>query len=164
MGKNKIGMILIISLLVILLVLFAVGFGFLYKAMTKANEGGEANLVIQKELPIEDITNFPIGEPIVTNLLKGPDKKSHLIKVNVSLGINTSKDVSKEANKFIPTLEVQKSVIKDIIVGICLSKTYEELDATDGRSVLKDEILLKLQETFETDLIVDVYIDEYFIQ
>ena len=164
MGKNKIGTILIISLLVVLLVLFAVGFGFLYKAMNRANEGGEANLVIQKELPIEDITNFPIGEPIVTNLLKGPDKKSHLIRISVSLGINTSKDVSKEANKFIPTLDLQKSVIKDTIVGICLSKTYEELDATDGRSVLKDEILLKLQEIFATDLIVDVYIDEYFIQ
>ncbi|WP_250278427.1 flagellar basal body-associated FliL family protein [[Clostridium] colinum] len=164
MGKNKVGMILIIVLLVILLVLFAVGFGFLYKAMNKANQGDEANVVVQQELKIEDITNFPIGDPIVTNLLEGPDKKTHVIKINVSLGINTSKDTAKDAEKLIPTLEAQKPVIKDTVIGICRSKTYEELNMTDARVVLKNEILLKLQEIFSTDLIVDVYVDEIFLQ
>ena len=55
MGKNKIGMILIIVLLVSLLILFAVGFTFLYKAMNKANEGGGNNIIVQQELSMEDI-------------------------------------------------------------------------------------------------------------
>lgn len=164
MGKNKIGMILIIVLLVSLLILFGVGFTFLYKAMNKANEGGSNNIIIQQELSIEDITSFPVGDPIVTNLLEGPDKKDHVVKINVNLGINTSKDTSKEAEKLIATLEAQKSVIKDIIIGVCRSKTYEELNMTDARAVFKDEILLKLQEVFATSLIVDVYIDEIFLQ
>lgn len=169
MGKNKsgnkIGMILIIVLLVALLVLFAVGFAFLYKAMNKANEGGETNVVVEQQLAIEDITNFPLGDVIVTNLLEGPDKKEHVIKLTVSsLGINNSKDTSKEAGKLIPTLEAQKPIIKDTIIGICRSKTYEELNMTDARVVLKNEILVKLKEIFSTDLIVDVYIDEIFVQ
>lgn len=164
MGKNKIGMILIIVLLVSLLILFAVGFTFLYKAMNKANEGGGNNIIVQQELSMEDIKNFSIGDPIVTNLLKGQDKKDHVVKIDVSLGINTSKDTSKEAEELIATLEEQKPVIKDIIIGVCRSKTYEELNVTDARVVFKDEILLKLQETFATNLIVDVYIGEIFLQ
>ncbi len=164
MGKNKIGMILIIVLLVSLLILFAVGFTFLYKAMNKANEGGGNNIIVQQELSMEDIKNFSIGDPIVTNLLKGQDKKDHVVKIDVSLGINTSKDTSKESKELIATLEEQKPVIKDIIIGVCRSKTYEELNVTDARVVFKDEILLKLQETFDTNLIVDVYIGEIFLQ
>ncbi len=164
MGKNKIGMILIIVLLVSLLILFAVGFTFLYKAMNKANEGGGNNIIVQQELSMEDIKNFSIGDPIVTNLLKGQDKKDHVVKIDVSLGINTSKDTSKESEELIATLEEQKPVIKDIIIGVCRSKTYEELNVTDARVVFKDEILLKLQETFATNLIVDVYIGEIFLQ
>lgn len=164
MGKNKIGMILIIVLLVSLLILFAVGFTFIYKAMNKANEGGGNNIIVQQELSMEDIKNFSIGDPIVTNLLKGQDKKDHVVKIDVSLGINTSKDTSKEAEELIATLEEQKPVIKDIIIGVCRSKTYEELNVTDARVVFKDEILLKLQETFATNLIVDVYIGEIFLQ
>ena len=164
MEKNKIGMILIIVLLVSLLILFAVGFTFLYKAMNKANEGGGNNIIVQQELSMEDIKNFSIGDPIVTNLLKGQDKKDHVVKIDVSLGINTSKDTSKESEELIATLEEQKPVIKDIIIGVCRSKTYEELNVTDARVVFKDEILLKLQETFATNLIVDVYIGEIFLQ
>ena len=164
MGKNKIGMILIIVLLVTLLVLFAVGFAFLYKAMSKANEGTENNITIEQTVPIEDIANFPVGDPIVTNLLEGPDKKEHVVKLSVSLGINAGKETAKDSEKLIATLEKQKPVIKDIIIGVCRSKTYEELKATDAQEVFKNEILLKLQETFATNLIVDVYIDEIFFQ
>lgn len=164
MGKNKIGMILIIVLLVTLLVLFAVGFAFLYKAMNKANEGPNSNITVEQIIPIEDIANFSVGDPIVTNLLEGPDKKEHVVKLSVNLGINASKETAKDAEKLMTTLETQKSVIKDIIIGVCRSKTYEELKTTDAQGVFKEEILLKAQETFATNLIVDVYIDEIFFQ
>ena len=162
--KNKMGMILIILLLVILLVLFAVGFAFLYKAMNKTNEGGEANVTTQQVLAIEDITPFSVGEPIVTNLLKGPDNKEHVIKISVNLGVNTSKEVAKDGEALLSTLETQRVVVKDTIVGICSNKTYEELSVSDARTLLKNEILVKMQEVFATDLIVDVYIDEMFTQ
>ncbi|WP_317367325.1 flagellar basal body-associated FliL family protein [uncultured Tyzzerella sp.] len=164
MGKNKMGMVLIIILLVALLVLFAVGFVFLYKAMNKANDGTDNKIVVEQMVSVEDIKTFPLGEPIITNLLEGPDKKEHVIKLSVNLGVNASKDNAKDAEKLLTTLDLQRTVIKDIVIGICWNKTYEELKSTDARSVLKDEILLKLKETFETNLIVDVYIDEILFQ
>lgn len=164
MSKNKMGMTLIILLLVVLLVLFAVGFGFLYKAMTKTNNDTDSNIVVEHTVPIGDITVFTLGETIITNLLKGPDQKEHVIKISVNLGINASKDTSKEATKLISTLELQKTVIKDTVIDICRNKTYEEMEMTNAEAVVKDEILASLQETFETNLIVDVYIDDFFIQ
>lgn len=164
MGKNKIAMILIIVLLVILLVLFAVGFAFLYKAMNKANDGSESNVQVEQTVPIEDIQNFAIGEPIITNLLEGPNKKEHIVKLSVSLGVNGSKSTAKEAEKLMTTLDTQRLVIKDAIIGVCRSKTYEELKSTDAQKIFKDEILLKLQEIFATNLIVDVYIDDILFQ
>lgn len=161
--KNKLGMILIIVLLVVLLILFAVGFTFLYKAMNKTEEAPVNEVVVEETLPLSDIINFPIGDPIITNLLEGPDQKRHVIKISVSLGINNSKKVSKETAKLTPVLEAQKPVIKDIIIGVCRSKTFEELNQTDARAVLKQEILLKLQEAFDTELIVEAYIDDIFI-
>ena len=68
MGKNKMGMVLIIILLVALLVLFAVGFAFLYKAMNKTNGGVDNQITVEQTVPMEDITTFSIGDPIVTNL------------------------------------------------------------------------------------------------
>lgn len=164
MGKNKMGMVLIIILLVALLVLFAVGFAFLYKAMNKTNGGVDNQITVEQTVPMEDITTFSIGDPIVTNLLKGPDGKDHVVKISVNLGINTSKKASKEAEKLLATLESQKTVVKDIILGVCRSKTYEELNETDARLVFKDEILLKIKEAFATNLIVDVYIDDILLQ
>lgn len=166
MGKNKTGVILIVVLLVALLVLFIFGFFALYKALNKANsDEPNASVVLSQEVPIEDITNFAVKEePIITNLLKGPDKKEHIIKFNVSLGINTSKKVKKEATKLLTTLETQKLVIEDIIIGVCLSKTYEELSDNNARTILKDEILAKVQQAFNTNLIVDVYLSDLLIQ
>ena len=163
MKKNKLGMILIIVLLVILLILFGVGFTFLYKALMKTNNVNQNTVVVEQELPIEDITNFPIAEPIATNLLEGPDKKEHLLRISVNLGINTSKKEAKNAKKLMPLLEERIPIIRDTIVGVCNNKTYEEL-SKNGRDILKDEILLKLQEVFSTELIVDVYINDYLIQ
>lgn len=167
MSKNKMGMTLIILLLVVLLVLFAVGFGFLgflYKAMNKTNDATDTNIVVQQTVPIEDITVFPLGETIITNLLKGPDQKEHVIKISVNLGINTSKETSKEAENLISNLELQKTIIKDTIIDICRNKTYEEMEMTNAKTVVKDEILASLQEIFATNLIVDVYIDDFFTQ
>lgn len=166
MSKNKMGMTLIILLLVVLLVLFAVGFGFLYKAMNKTNDATDTNIVVQQTVPIEDITVFPLGETIITNLLKGPDQKDHVIKISVNLGINTSKETSKEAENLISNLELKKTktIIKDKIIDICRNKTYEEMEMTNAKTVVKDEILASLQEIFATNLIVDVYIDDFFTQ
>lgn len=164
MGKNKTGIILIIVLLVVLLVLIGVGFTLLYKNINKPSSTDPNVAVVQEELPISDIVNFSAGTPITTNLMQGEDASSHVIKVGVSLGINQSKDVAKEAEELILLLTSKNEVVKDIIIGICRSKTFEELNRSDVSSILKEEMLVKFKETFNTELIVDVYIYDLFLQ
>lgn len=163
MGKNKIGMILIIALLVILLILFGAGFWLLYSTINKANDTESNNTYIE-EISEEDITIFSVGESsVITNLLEGPDKKKHVIKIKVSLGINNSKKKAKDATELITLLETKQPFLKDTIINICRNKTFEELNRNDAQAIIKDEMLLRLKEAFKTDLIVKVYIDEIIL-
>lgn len=159
---GKLGIILIIVLLVFLLILFSVGFYLLYNTIKKGNTNNEAvTVVVEEKVDREDIIIFPVGEEaIITNLLKGPDGKTHVIKIKVNLGINASKKNKKEADKLIEILNAQTVVIEDTILGICRNKTYEELERNDAQAVIADEIHLKLSEVFQTNLIAEVIINQ----
>lgn len=164
-GGGKMGVILIIVLLVVLLVAFVVGFFFIYKAMTSGDEPTIIEVQVDTALKMDEITPFVIGDgsAILTNLMTGPDGKSHVIKISTALGINTSKDAASDAAELMALLGVQTSAIKDVILGICRNKTYEELTIGDAKQILKSEILLELQDLFGTKLIVDVYIDDIYL-
>ncbi len=165
MGKNKVGMILIIVLLVALLILFGVGFFLLYTTMQKGNSTEPNPVIVEEKIDRKDITIFPIGESaIITNLLEGPDGKKHVIKIKVNLGINTSKDTKKEADSLIETLTAQTVFLEDTILGICRNKTFEELKRNDAQAVLSDEIHLKLSDAFDTKLIAEVIINELILE
>lgn len=164
MGKNKVGMILIIVLLVALLILFGVGFFLLYTTMQKGNKVEEVPVVVEEKLDRNDIIIFPIGdEAIVTNLLEGPDGKKHVIKIKVNLGINASKKNKKEADALIATLTAQTVFLQDTVLGICRNKTFEELKRNDAQALLANEILLKLSDAFNTKLIAEVIINELIL-
>lgn len=161
MAKNKVGMLLIIILLVVLLILFGVGFFLIYTTIKKGNEVQEVPVATEQTVERKDIQIFPIGEnPIITNLLDGPDGKKHVIKVKVNLGINASKKTKKEAEELIATLTAQTVFLEDTILGICRNKTYEELNRNDAQALLANEIHLKLSEAYGTNLIVEVIINE----
>lgn len=158
---GKVGIILIIVLLIFLLILFSVGFFLLYKTIQKGNDGENVTVVVEEKVDREDISIFPVGEEaIITNLLKGPDGKKHVIKIKVNLGIDSSKKNKKEAAKLIEVLNAQTVVIEDTILGICRNKTYEELERNDAQAVLADEIHLQLSEVFKTNLIAEVIINQ----
>lgn len=164
MGKNKVGMILIIVLLVALLILFGVGFFLLYTTMQKGNKVEEAPIVVEEKLDRNDIIIFPIGdEAIVTNLLEGPDGKKHVIKIKVNLGVNASKKNKKDADALIATLTAQTVFLQDTVLGICRNKTFEELKRNDAQALLANEILLKLSDAFDTKLIAEVIINELIL-
>ena len=164
MGKNKVGMILIIVLLVALLILFGVGFFLLYTTMQKGNKVEEVPIVVEEKLDRNDIIIFPIGdEAIVTNLLEGPDGKKHVIKIKVNLGVNASKKNKKEADALITTLTAQTVFLQDTVLGICRNKTFEELKRNDAQALLANEILLKLSDAFDTKLMAEVIINELIL-
>ncbi len=158
---GKVGIILIIVLLIVLLVLFSLGFFLLYKTIQKGNTSETVTVLVEDKVDREDILIFSVGEEaIITNLLKGPDGKKHVIKIKVNLGIDSSKKHKKDAAKLIEVLTSQTVVIEDTILGICRNKTYEELERNDAQALLADEIHSKLSEVFKTNLIAEVIINQ----
>lgn len=160
MEKNKIMMLSIIILLVVLLATIAAGF---FITLKKINQEPSAEGQVQTEAPAspEEIILFDVADSIYTNLKKGDDGKEHIIKLGVSLGIdNTDK---KKGEPYKTELEAKIPMIKDTVIGILRNKTYDELQQADAQNILREEILERLQQDFNTNLIVNVYLSDMFL-
>lgn len=164
MGKNKIGMILIIVLLIVLLLTIGIGFFFIFKNLNSDTTEASNIIVTENSIDINDIYLFEIEDSIYTNLMVGEDNKEHVIKLSLNLGIDYSGKNTKESDALTTTLTEKIPVIKDSVIGILRSKTYEELIRVDTQALLKEEILSSLQEVFNTDLIAKVYINDLILQ
>lgn len=163
--KSKMGVILIGVLVVVLLISFGAGFYVIYSSINSMSDEPETIVIKEEELSMSEILNFDVtGEnAILTNLMMGPDGRTHVIQLKVSLGINQKADLAVESAELQAILSSQLLAINDIIIGVCRSKTYEELQINDARQILKNELLLKLKDIFKTDLIVDVYVPYLYI-
>lgn len=158
MEKNKVMMISIIVLLVILLITIGVGFFLTFKNL---NNGAAPQEEVKEVVKQEDIQLVTYDESIYTNLRTGDDNKDHVIRVGFSLGIDISD--KKESEAFITSLSDKTPIIKDVIIGVLRNKTYEELQRSDAQAVLREEILEKLQQEFDSNLIVTVYLSDLFL-
>lgn len=158
LDKNKAMMIAIIILLVVLLVTIGVGFFITFKNLDKSSAPKDEKPTAVDQNNISLVT----ADEIITNLRVGADEKTHTIKVKISLGIDTSD--KKNSEEFITMLGEKDLVVSDVILGVLRNKTYEELNKGDAQEILRDEILGKLQQQFNTNLIVTVYVSDLFLQ
>ncbi|NLL69644.1 MAG: flagellar basal body-associated FliL family protein [Epulopiscium sp.] len=163
MEKNKLLLIgvLLIALVSVTAALFYVSTILNRVASSNPNHGGNGYEVLNGKVPLKDIKIIAIEEPITTNLLSEDEKKQHIVRVTASIGINSE---SKQAKKTIQQVEEQNIAIRDIIIEILKTKTFEEMARPDAHQGLKEEILKELQENFQTNVICDVYLGEFFVQ
>ena len=151
-------MIVIIALLVVLL--GAIGFVsfFVLRTMggnTQSAQGTEAPVT---KLTLDQIEKVSLSSPISTNLLSGNDGVEHYVKINLSVGVNNTD--KKESPKMVSSLQSNEMVIRDIVLGILRNQTYEDLTVPEGQDLLKDNIKTQLQDEFNSNLIVQVYISD----
>lgn len=158
MEKNKVMMISIIVLLVVLLITIAGG-AFLVVSKLNSAETAEKEPEPVKQENIQ-LVQFDT-DSIYTNLRVGDDNKNHVIRVGFSLGIDVSD--KKEGEAFVTTITDKTPIVKDVIIGVLRNKTSEELEKSDAQAVLREEILEKLQQEFDSNLIVNVYLSDLFI-
>ena len=92
------------------------------------------------------------GDYFVTNIT---DSKS-LLKSDLTIEM-TGKSQYKE-------LTDNTFKVRDIIISVLRTKTYDELKSTDIQDVLKVEISDKLKESLEIDTIQNIYFNEFVIQ
>jgi flagellar basal body-associated protein FliL len=161
--KNKLMLIIIIVLLLVLLGTI-VGVAIYTFTAVKPAETTEVGDLPQGagHLPPDKITTFKIEDPFKTNLLKGEDGSEHVISVLISFAIsNVDAGQNKELTE---TLTNSSELTKSKILKVIRDKTYEDLSqGGDSQDMLAGEILTVLQETFETNLIVDVFVSEMYV-
>ncbi len=160
MDKNKIMLIIIIVLLVLLL--GAIGF-VAYKAITITSGNEEVEETKTGEivtLKPEEFLYINLDSPISTNLRTGADGQEHVIRVSITFGIDNRDPKNEEYVEFLNTFNSSMLLVRSICLDILTSKTFEEVTAPDAKTVLADEMLYALQDTFKSNYINSVFITD----
>ncbi len=156
MDKNKIMMIIIIVLLVVLLGAI-VGVFIMFRGVVNTSNAQNEDVVIElPDVKFSDQTLVSIPS-ISTNLATGEDGIPHTAKVELAYSVVNNQEESAD---LIMLLGEKQLVVQSIALETIRSKTYEEMMRTDSQQMLEEEILKKLQDTFETNLIYNIIVYE----
>ena len=160
-NSNKGLMMIVLIVLIILLAAVGVGGFLLWTAIQEgvgAGDGSQAGPPPQLGPAVitqEDIRIFRAGTAFVTNLLQEFNEPRRMIRVDLGIGIDNRDE--EAATEFFDLLYEREIVIESIVIDILRRTTYSDVSHIDGGGNLRDDILLALQNTFATQLIVDVY-------
>jgi flagellar basal body-associated protein FliL len=144
------------------LILGAVGGGgyYIFKNMNKEDTPAQEGAAEVKAYTPADIETVRISEGITTNLaMSKGSSKSHMVQFNFSVGIN--KTVKKQSQAMIDLVTSKEDVIKHLAIDIISKKTPEEINNPNSRENFAKELLERLQNEFDTDLILDIYIFDW---
>jgi flagellar FliL protein len=107
----------------------------------------------KKEGGDEESDNF-IKESFTVNLADA--KGSHFAKVDVEIEVD-DQFVKDEVNRLRPK-------IRDFIIVVLSSKTYDQIESVDGRDFLREEIRNKINGYLSRGKIKNVYFTQFIVQ
>lgn len=161
--KSKSGNLVVIILIVLIVLLIGI-FGLVaYLAFFSSDESVEESAEIATEKVADKKAKgkesfgeigvmFPL-DPFTANLLS--DGGERYIKCSMQLEQNIE--------TLTPELESKKAIIRDIILRILSSKTYEEISTVKGKERLKDEIANKINEILNDGFIKNIFFTDFII-
>lgn len=111
------------------------------------------------DVAIADTEVYDIADQLMVELKLGEDGKTHYYRVAVSLSMNVN---DKGYETYGTTLATKESLIRGIISEVIGSYTMEEVQA--NKDAVRQEILKKIQETFDSQFIYQVTFREDLFQ
>lgn len=108
---------------------------------------------------MSDTDVYDIADQMMIELKPGEDGKSHYYMVSVSLALNMK---DKGYDTYGATLSTKESLIKGIITNVISSYTMEEIQG--NKEAIRQEILEKIQEDFDSKFIYQVTFREDIVQ
>lgn len=159
--KNKKLIFSILGLIVILLISIIIASIFLISTFrngtdTNIDEDGQS----LNSVSISDIQLISLSSAVNTNLLPGEDGRNRVISFNVSIGVNNT---TSQSENIISLISSSEPVVRDIILSVLREKTYDELNQVGAVDLLKEELIINLQNEFQTYLIVQLYLSDLYI-
>lgn len=100
-----------------------------------------------------------IADQMTIELKPGEDGKSHYYMVAVSLSMNMK---DKDYATYGTTLDTKESLIKGIVTETISNYSMEEIQG--NKEAIRQEILKKIQETFDSQFIYQVILREELFQ
>lgn len=111
----------------------------------KKNKSDENTVIVQ------------LGDAITSNLGSG----SNVMRLSVAIGLDSSSKEYKTVSAAVTSDEVR---IRDEIIRIMRSQSYDSMTKPDAQDVLAEIILNRVSELMDTDIIQEVIFGEFFVQ
>ncbi len=128
----------------------------------EAVEGNKEGTNAKKKLiQIADIVPVSIVDKNIYTLAPDSSGDQYTLRLTVQLGFNSK---SKEYTTKKTLIESKLPIVNDIIDSTIRVKTYDNAKKDSFTDELKKEILVKLNEKFDTDVLVDMYFYDFYVQ
>ena len=165
MDKSKLMMIIIIALLVLLLGT-VVGVTFYLINLVGDDSPEDFHYVIEAPPPpnlsLLDLIEVPLGDRITVNLAIGASGTSDLVSAEVVLGIDNTGDEG-EAQEFADEVNERMRLARGIVIDVFNGLTYDEIRTPEGRAMAQEEVKLRLQQSFNSNLIIVVEFSDWWL-
>lgn len=145
--KSKIKWLILITCCV----LFFAGSAFLGYTKFHNKDKGEAAKNEISEDSIEEIILFSL-DPFIVNLAE----PKRFLKITLEFEL---KDKSYEA-----LLEKETPRLRDLIITLLSGKSFDSLSGSEGKLQLKDELLLRANNTLGKSFFKNIYLTEFVMQ
>jgi flagellar protein FliL len=140
----------------LILVLLAGGGGFVWTVLQTGPADGEAGKgSVIKQTPDTAPVTYTLNTYIV-NLMGSSGMSNRYLKVGVLLGL---KDPLQA-----PYLDEYKPLLNDAALMLLSSKTYSELATVEGKIVLKQELISRMNQILGRPAVQTIYFSEFVVQ
>lgn len=103
------------------------------------------------QLAVSDIVIYDIPDKLQINLKKGEDGTDHYASLSVSLSMNSKHVDYEDLN---PKVTENSNAIKEIVQEEFAKYTRDEVEA--NKNVIKEQIITRIHELFQSDFIINV--------
>ena len=152
--SNKI-MFLLIAVMLVLTIGLAVGFFMMWGKLSDMNS--TANAAVSTEAEQSQTAQLGTLFSLETFIVNLADvERNRYLRVTMDLELVESSDTAK--------LDDRLPQVRDRILMILPSKTFEEIASVEGKTALRDEIIGKLNSLFPKDVVTNIFFTEFVVQ
>jgi flagellar FliL protein len=128
---------------------------FVKKETNESNDKTKISEAAAKNKPEEGRIIFPL-ESFIVNLMDNTGSGKRYLKATIEL------EISGEADK--KKLESYKTQMKDTILMLLSSRSFEEIKTVEGKQDLKQAVLFQINQMVGGNIVQRIYFTEFVVQ
>jgi flagellar FliL protein len=109
----------------------------------------------EKEALKEEKVIYPL-EPFIVNLVDESGSGKRYLKAAIEL------EVGGEPGK--KKVEARKTVVKDAVLMLLSSRSFEEINSVEGKQELKQALLTQINQALGENMVLKIYFVEFVVQ